>query len=205
MPTPVATILIVTKNRKDELVRAIDSALTQSVPVEVFVIDDASTDGTFELVKCKFPTVRLERVEQSCGYVIHRNHGVKTATTDIVISIDDDATFPSPRTVEQTLAEFSHKRIGAVAIPYIDMFINASNVRQIAPAAEGIHVCGEYRGTAHALRKEVFTRLGGYHEILFYAGEERDYCLRMLASGYVTRLGRADPIHHFESPNRNRA
>jgi hypothetical protein len=33
-------------------------------------------------------------------------------------------------------------------------------------------------------------------------GEEGDLCLRMLATGYVTRLGCAEPLHHFESPLR---
>jgi GT2 family glycosyltransferase len=45
--------------------------------------------------------------------------------------------------------------------------------------------------------------LGGYREELFYMGEESDYCLRMLQAGYVTRLGRADPVAHHESAHRS--
>ena len=43
---PVASVVITTRNRCDELVDAVRSALNQSVPVEVLVIDDGSTDGT---------------------------------------------------------------------------------------------------------------------------------------------------------------
>ncbi|MCC6580110.1 MAG: hypothetical protein IT440_06675, partial [Phycisphaeraceae bacterium] len=38
---------------------------------------------------------------------------------------------------------------------------------------------------------------------LFHQGEERDYALRLLDAGYVIRLGKADPIHHHESPKRD--
>ena len=30
-----------------------------------------------------------------------------------------------------------------------------------------------------------------------------DFCIRMLETGYVVRLGSADPIHHMESPQRD--
>ena len=36
-----------------------------------------------------------------------------------------------------------------------------------------------------------------------HQGEESDLCIRMLAAGYVVRLGSSDPIHHFESPKRS--
>ena len=58
-------------------------------------------------------------------------------------------------------------------------------------------------GTAHALRRDLFLKLGGYREILTHQGEEEDYCLRLLNAGYLTRAGASAPIHHFESPRRS--
>jgi GT2 family glycosyltransferase len=126
------------------------------------------------------------------------------AAAPVVISIDDDAVFESARTVEQTLAEMDSPggRVGAVAIPYIDVLINPA-VRQRAPGESGIYVANEFRGTAHALRRDLFLAIGGYREVLTHQTEEGDYAIRMLAAGYVTRLGRADPIHHMESPRRD--
>jgi hypothetical protein len=36
--------------------------------------------------------------------------------------------------------------------------------------------------------------------VIVHQGEEPDFSLRLLATGRVVRLGRGDPIHHFESP-----
>ena len=45
-----ASVVIATRNRKNELRRAIASVVRQTDPVEVIVIDDGSTDGTSEMV-----------------------------------------------------------------------------------------------------------------------------------------------------------
>src|SRR5438034_4863248 len=113
---PLASIVITTKNRQEELLLAICSAFSQSIPVEVLVMDDGSTDGTAEMIRTRFPSVRLERSERSIGYVVQRNRAARLAIADIIFSIDDDATFTSPNTVAQTLTEFGHPRVGAVAI-----------------------------------------------------------------------------------------
>ena len=198
------TILITTRNRKDELRNALASALAQTgdVAIEVLVIDDGSTDGTSEMVRAEFPTVRLERRDESAGLIVRRNEGARLASAPLLVSIDDDALFPSATTIAHTVAEFDDPRIGAVAIPYLDILIS-DDVRQRAPDDADVWIASHYRGTAHALRLDVFNRLGGYRGLLFHQGEEGDYCVRMTAAGYVTRLGRAEPIHHLESPKRD--
>lgn len=202
MPNITATVVITTKNRKDELRPAIQSALDQTAKPQVLVIDDGSTDGTSEMVRAEFPTVTLHRSGASLGLIVQRNRGAELASGEIIFSIDDDAVFSSPRVLEQTLAEFSHPRIGAVAIPFINVKKD-DIVRQRAPGEIGTFVTGAYIGTAHALRRDVFLRLSGYRPHLIHQGEEGDLCIRLLSAGYVVGLGRADPIHHFESPKRS--
>jgi glycosyltransferase involved in cell wall biosynthesis len=197
-----ATVVITTKNRMDDLRKAVASALMQDARPRVLVIDDGSTDGTSEMMSREFPEAQLQRVEQSLGLIVQRNRGAALAQTPFIVSIDDDAVFSTPRIVSQTIAEFQDPRIGAVAIPFINVHQDKI-VRQLAPDARGIYVTGSYIGTAHALRRELFLDLGGYREFFFHQGEEEDYCIRMLAAGYVVRIGRADPIHHFESPKRD--
>jgi GT2 family glycosyltransferase len=201
-PPADATVIITTKNRKDDLRNAVASALMQDANPRVLVVDDGSTDGTSEMVRTEFPTVQLERSEESRGLIVQRNHAATLAQTTFIFSIDDDAVFTTPRTISQTILEFQNPRVGAVAIPFVDINYGES-IRQAAPDERGIYVGASYIGTAHALRRELFLSLGGYREFLFHQGEEEDFSIRMLAAGYVVRLGRADPIHHFESPKRD--
>jgi glycosyltransferase involved in cell wall biosynthesis len=184
--TPAATVAIVTKNRKSELPTAIRSALAQTAAPEVLVIDDGSSDGSAEMVEREFPGVRLIRRQESKGLIVRRNEAAHAAQAPIVFSIDDDAEFLSANTVEQTLAEFNDPRIGAVAIPYIEP--NKGNrLEQRAPDAHGPWITDCFKGTAHALRRDIFLELDGYRDRLVHQGEERDYCIRMLSAGLVVR------------------
>jgi glycosyltransferase involved in cell wall biosynthesis len=196
-----ATLVITTRNRKLSLRDALASAIQQTARLEILVVDDGSDDGTSELVQAEFPTVRLQRFEQSAGLIQRRNDAAQLARAPVIVSIDDDAAFTSPTTIQHTLGEFDDARIGAVAVPFVDIRRDPQ-VRQRAPGP-GVFVAAAFVGTAHAIRRELFLQLGGYRTALVHQGEESDYCIRMLDAGYVVRLGAADPIHHFESPRRD--
>lgn len=197
-----ATVLITTKNRRDEVRAAIRSALAQTVPVEVLVIDDGSTDGTTAMVRAEFPGVQVVQHTKSRGLITRRNEGTRLASGAVVFSIDDDATFSTPDTVQTTLADFACERVGAVAIPYVDVR-TGPEVLQAPPDGQAVYATGQFRGTAYAVRRHVFIATNGYRDYLIHQGEEGDFCIRMLAAGYVVRLGRAAPIHHLESPKRD--
>lgn len=197
-----ATVVITTKNRLGELRKAVISALGQTCAPGILIMDDGSEDGTARAISAEFPSVRVNRSEKSLGLIAQRNRAAAMVKSPIVFSIDDDAVFSTPLVVEQTLRNFDHPLVGAVAIPFID--VNRSpSVRQRAPREDGIYATYSFIGTAHALRRDLFLTLGGYREMLVHQGEEEDYCTRMLNAGYITRCGTADAIHHFESPRRN--
>src|SRR5262245_46760837 len=187
---PAATVVISTKNRRDDLRRALASVFAQTAPVDVLVMDDGSTDGTAEMVRHEFPSARLIRSDVSRGYIVRRNEAANVAETPYLFSIDDDAEFSSPDVVERTLTDFDDLRVGAVAIPYIEPH-KGNRLLQCAPSPDAIWVTDAFVGTAHAVRRDVFLQLGGYRESLVHQGEERDFCIRMLACGPIVRLGMA--------------
>lgn len=197
-----ASVLITTRNRKSELRGALRSACAQTAQPEVVVIDDGSTDGTSDMIRREFPRILLKRFEESRGLIVRRNDGARMATGDVVFSIDDDAAFSTPQVVAQTLREFDDLRIGVVAMPYIEPKY-ANRVLQKAPDPQAVWITDRFIGTAHALRRDIFLKVGGYREHLVHQGEESDYCIRMLDAGYFVRLGSADPIVHFASPKRD--
>jgi len=197
-----ASVVITTKNRKDDLRKAITSAVMQSPPVEIIVIDDGSSDGTSEMVAAEFPTVMRYRSETSLGLIVQRNNAARLVTTNFVFSLDDDAELSSPHTVAQTIIEFDTSGVGAVSIPFIDTYRNIRYGFNL-PADCQSYVDSTYIGTAHALRADVFRKLGGYREYLYHQGEEDDYCLRMMDAGYFVKCGRADHILHHVSAARD--
>ena len=201
---PRAALVVATRNRVDELRGLLRSAAAQTVPVEMLVMDDGASDEVARMVAVDFPGARYFRLGTGMGPAFQRNRGIELAAALIAFPLDDDALLVSPRTVEQTLAEFDDPVVGAVAIPFVNVRYDA-RVRQRAPAGGGPWIGHAFVGAAHALRRDVVLALGGFREHFFYMGEEGDLGLRMLAAGYVIRMGSADAIHHLESPRRNLA
>jgi GT2 family glycosyltransferase len=197
---PEATVVIVTKDRRADALRAVASAVSQQPAAEVLVVDDGSVDGTAESVREAFPHVRIERFDESEGYIVRRNQGAELASGRILVSIDDDAEMSSADVVAATVADFDDPQVGAVAIPYLDL--PDQTVRQRAPGIEGVNLVHRFRGTAYAVRRDLFLEIGGFRTTLFHQAEEADFCLRLLDAGYVVRLGRAAPIQHHASPSR---
>jgi GT2 family glycosyltransferase len=133
---------------------------------------------------------------------IRRNQAAELASSSILIGIDDDSEFTSPRVVAQTIEAFDHPRVGAVAAPLIDL-PREEAVRQIAPVVEGVYVPQQFKGAACALRRSAFLLTGGYRVSLEHQSEEPDLCIRLLSAGYVVRLGHGEPVRHDGSPRRN--
>jgi glycosyltransferase involved in cell wall biosynthesis len=201
LPKPEASIVIATRNRKEELRLVLRSAQSQSVPVEIFVMDDGSTDGTATMIAEEFPFVSYNKIATNRGPTFQRNRGVEMARCEIVFCPDDDCVFDSPDTVKQTLREFSHPSVGAVGIPYVNVNIGPE-VLQSAPEPAGIWAIHAFVGCAHAVLRSAFLEVGGYREDFFYMGEEGELCLRLAERGWITRVGSADAMHHLESPFR---
>jgi glycosyltransferase involved in cell wall biosynthesis len=197
-----ATVVIATKNRLEELEKAVASAVSQDCNPEVIVIDDGSTDGTTDAIKARFPTAKVVRYDVSAGYITRRNIGARLASGDVVFSIDDDAEFSSPHVVSKTLAEFREDCVAAVAIPYIEPNKD-SKLMQVAPDSNEIWITNTYKGTAHAIRRAVFLSAGSYFENFVHQGEEDDLAARLFSENYFVKLGNSDPIIHYESPKRD--
>lgn len=88
------TVQMCTYNRKGMLMKALDALFNQSLPVddyEVVLVDDGSTDGTREAVAALSPPCRFQYCWQSnSGLSKGRNHGIRKASGEVILFIDDD-------------------------------------------------------------------------------------------------------------------
>ena len=189
-----ASILIVTRNRVDLLRRAVSSSVRQRGCERVLVVDDGSTDGTEQMLRHEFPEVEVWRSPEPAGSIEQRNRGITGLKTDVVLCLDDDAYFLRDDALEQVVSEFSHPRIGAVA------FDDGSPV--IAPPADPV-VRPSFVGCGFAVRRDIFARLGGFRDEIVAYGEERDFSIRLLASGHVVRASAMPRIVHEPAADRN--
>ena len=103
--------LVVTYNRKQLLAECIDAVLGQTRPVDqLFVVDNASTDGTPELLRERgyldrpeVHYVRLDRNAGSSGGFAAGIAAAREVDADWLWVMDDDAE-PEPATLERLLA-----------------------------------------------------------------------------------------------------
>ena len=84
------SIVITTYNRLDLLKRAIQSALDQTVPCEIVVADNASTDGTDNYLMSLGDQIIYVRNQQNLGHAGAVNAGVDAASGEWIKLVDDD-------------------------------------------------------------------------------------------------------------------
>jgi rhamnopyranosyl-N-acetylglucosaminyl-diphospho-decaprenol beta-1,3/1,4-galactofuranosyltransferase len=103
--------VVVTYNRRELLARCIDAVLAQTAEVaELYVVDNASSDGTGEMLRARGyldrPEVRCVRLEENAGSSGGFAAGIAAARrsdADWIWVMDDDAE-PEPNTLERLLA-----------------------------------------------------------------------------------------------------
>ena len=90
MTDPRTTVVIITHNRRPELLRTLDRLAELPEHPEVIVTDNGSTDGTSAAVVRHHPRVRLLRPGRNLG-AVGRNLAVRRVRTPYVAFCDDDS------------------------------------------------------------------------------------------------------------------
>ncbi|MCG6961676.1 MAG: glycosyltransferase family 2 protein [Acidobacteria bacterium] len=114
---PSATVVIPTYNRGRELSLVLGALRTQHVPsgadVQLVVVDDGSSDGTWAMLQQRMESGELLALRQeNAGPARARNRGVEAARGELVVFLGDD-TVPEPGWLLQHLEE--HRLLGGAA------------------------------------------------------------------------------------------
>jgi glycosyltransferase involved in cell wall biosynthesis len=191
----LVSVVIPFYNAKAFLGDAVESVLAQGYrPLEVCLVDDASTDGgagaAARLAEAS-PAVRLFRLATNQGPAAARNAGLHAARGDLVTFLDADDLMVPDRVAVQAAYLAAH--------PEADVVVGlADNVLEpgVAPPSWLPHVgTGVRRGYAYAMtmlaRRSVFARVGLFDPTL-RVSEDTEWMLRARAAGVViARIDRA--------------
>jgi GT2 family glycosyltransferase len=200
-----ATVVIPTYNGAALLAEALEALQQQTVEHAVVVVDNASTDGTPELLAERFPAVRVLRLDENLGFGRAVNRGVELVETDVVVLVNND-TVCEPAFLERLLEPLAdegvamvagvllqHDRPGLVdsAGIELDVTLRSWDVGWNAPDgelpdADPVGPCGG----AAAYRTSAFREGGGFDESFFAYWEDVDLALRLRLAGH--RCVRAD-------------
>ena len=104
---PTVCAVIVTHNRCELLAESLKSVLRQGRPPDaVLVVDNASDDGTSELLRLRFPEVEVLRLEQNQGGAGGFHEGIRRGHRDgyDYLWLMDDDTIPRDDALEKLLA-----------------------------------------------------------------------------------------------------
>jgi len=191
-------VVIPTLDGRERLLRALASLERQTVPAEVVVVDNASSDGTAEAVGAAQPQVRVVRNERNLGFGAAINRGALDLAGDVLVLVNNDVVC-EPDFLESILAPFADDRVAAVAgvllqsaAPELvdsagielDTTLGSWDRGWNRPVAEldgdPVGPCGG----AAAYRLDVFHELGGFDESLFAYWEDVDLALRIRNAGY---------------------
>ncbi|RRJ84577.1 glycosyltransferase [Aestuariirhabdus litorea] len=197
--SPRISVIVPVYNGARTLARALESIFEQSFPAcEVIVVDDGSTDDSVAVARSCSGNIQLIQQENQ-GVSAARNRGVEQARGEWVAFLDADDWFYPDRlkahaslierypAVELLSGNFEYWHTDGSRVQNLDTLSWKHEL--VASEEEGVvHVtpelrrlyAGQHVGDTHTLtiRKDLFTRVGGYPEGVAIA---EDMCLLLKA------------------------
>jgi glycosyltransferase involved in cell wall biosynthesis len=191
MNKPLITVVLTTYNRCRLLSRAIHSVVGGTYDnFELIVVDDASTDGTSELMsRIGDPRVRYVRMPGNGGVLTARNRGFDLAQGEYITTLDDDDEL-TPDALGAVVEEFEKTRREGYEIIWFDCRDAESGQQSgtmplpAGPVEYGAYLCGRIQGdfwltfSRNALRGNRFNEQLKAHESLLWLRIHRTHKAR---------------------------
>ncbi|MFI7581829.1 glycosyltransferase family 2 protein [Kocuria sp. M1N1S27] len=198
------TVVVATRNRRDELVAHLGR---HEGPV--VVVDNASTDGSVDAVRAAHPHVRVVELPRNLGAVA-RTVGVRLARTPYVAFADDDSWW-APGALARAAAVFdAHPRLGLLAgsiavgpeeRPDPLNAVLAASPLGIPTGCPGPALLG-FVGCGAVVRRSAFLAAGGFDDVVRFPGEEERLALDLFDAGWRLSYVPEVRAHHHPSPRR---
>lgn len=198
------TIAIITYNGEKLLKECLSAIESQNYPkYEIIVVDNNSIDRSVNLVREKFPEVKILQMKENRGPSPARNAAIKEADTQYVLLVDDDAVL-APDCLKNLMDAVNKFSDAAVWSPRV-MYYNNKNIIQfdgvsiyyvgeavlnnpdtlIEEAQEKnpffIDVAG---GVSYIVDREKALQIGLFDEDYFFGRTDGEFTFRLTEAGF---------------------
>lgn len=198
------SVIIATRNRLEDLRVTINGFLRQThQDKEIVVVDNASTDGTRELLTKEFPDIKYFWLPDNID-IKGFNLAYELSDGDIIWRCDSDSHPESETAFEQAIEIFEkfpyismiatedvEMRSGGMVWDWYPLKVDKSQIPNDGFPAN------VFAGTGIVIRREVFEKIGGFWEFGF---EESDFAARAILAGFRIRYFPNIRTLHFCSP-----
>jgi hypothetical protein len=222
MPRPKLAVVVLSYNGKQLLEKFLPPILSTRTPyTEVYVVDNASTDGTYEFVQERFPEAKLIRIEVNRGFTNGYVQSLPQIDADYYALVSSDVEV-SPGWIEPVVNLFDSDPTVGLVQPKIKSY-NKKNEFEYSGAAGayidkyGYPFCrgrlfftieedeGQYEDTREVfwcsgacmfIRSELYHRLGGFDNDYYAHMEDIDLSWRVKNAGYKVMVCPKSTVYH---------
>ena len=222
---PKVTAVVVSYNTRDDLLRCLASlAAHVRLPLEVVVVDNASTDGSAAAVRAAYPAARVLESPANQGFSAANNAGIRASSAPQVLVLNSDAEL-TPGALE-TLSGLLDARpdVGVVGPRTVnpDGSVQLSFGPDLTPLSEwrqrslvlGLrarrpealreaeqrasreHEPDWVSGSCFLARRAALEAIGGFDEGFFLYEEDADLCRRLRGAGWRVLYTPAAEVRH---------
>lgn len=207
---PQVSVVVVNYNAGKLLSRCVEAALGSSLPVELVLCDNASSDDSVRQVMQRHPQVRLIANDSNIGFAAAANKGLEAARGKWLLLLNPDCIL-QPDTLERMLAVLEqHPEAGTAGcrivnpdgseqrgcrrnLPTLTSGWRKAFGRQTSNAAVDLHTQPLPDGPIHVeaisgafmlIRRQALEEVGRLDERYFLHCEDLDWCRRFLDAGW---------------------
>lgn len=198
------TIAVITYNGEHLLEECISAIKSQDYSeCEIMVVDNNSTDQSVDLVKARFPEVKVLRMEENRGPSPARNVAIRKANTRYILLVDDDAVLAPDcvRVLMDAVGKFPKIAVWAPRVIYYgrrdviqydgaslhyigEAIINNSDTRIERVLGKEPFSIDTAGGVAYIVDKEKALQVGLFDEDYFFGKTDTEFTFRLTISGF---------------------
>jgi len=198
------SVVILSYNTRELLEKCLNSILENEKEsnIEIIVVDNASADGSVDMVRKRFPQVVLIANEKNLGFASAVNQGLRISRGRFIVVLNSDTVLLNNAFTK--MAEFMKENPGAGAVrpkvlnPDGSLQRQGSGIWRIFKAPDRVYELDWVSGCCMMLRREIIENVGFFDEFFFFYNEDLDYSKRIKKAGWkLYYFPPANIIHYW--------